>query len=284
MTAATRLTAPVAGLGEGPYWHRPTSELIMVDLLRGDLLRIDAGGSTRRTHVSDIVSVLRPRTGGGFVAGIERAFQYLDADLVPVGDPVPAFDRPEIRFNDGGCDPQGRFYVGTMAYAGTPGAGRLYRLDPSGSVSVVLEGVTISNGIQWSADGSRVYYNDTPTGKITVFDFDATNGTLHDPRDFATITAGGNPDGMAIDVEDGIWVALWGGGAVHRYDSSGALTEVIELPVSKVTCPTFGGPDLRTLYVTTAGNDSGPGHEPDAGAVFVAETGVTGAVPYAFAG
>jgi sugar lactone lactonase YvrE len=219
------------------------------------------------------------------VVGIERGVQVLDDALQPVGDPVLLFDSEGLRINDGGCDPQGRFYLGSMAYDERTGAGTLYRLDPDGAVAPVLDRVTVSNGVQWSADGTRVFYNDTPTGRVAVFDFDPRDGTFHDGRDFVVLPGDvGQPDGMAIDTEDGIWVALWGGSAVHRYDADGRLSEVIDLPASKVTCPAFGGPDRRTMYITTAAIDVSADEEQSAGAVFVVEPGVTGAVPHPFAG
>jgi sugar lactone lactonase YvrE len=187
--------------------------------------------------------------------------------------------------NEGGCDPQGRFYIGTMAYDQTPGAGTVYRIDPDGSVAVVLPGVTISNGLQWNAAGDTAFYNDTPTDRVQVFDFDADAGTFVNGRTLATIDGPGGPDGMAIDVEDGIWVALYGGSAVHRYDPAGRLTEVVEVPgATQVTACTFGGEDRRTLFITTSRENLKDGDQPDAGAVFRYEAGVAGAVPHAFAG
>jgi sugar lactone lactonase YvrE len=171
-----------------------------------------------------------------------------------------------------------------MAYAATPGAGTLYRLDPDLSVHPVLTGVTISNGIQWAADRKHVYYNDTPTGRVDRYDFDASSGSLADRRTLATIEPDhGQPDGMALDDEGGLWVALWRGGAVHRYGADGTLTERIELPVRQVTACTFGGPAGTTLYITTSRIGLGDTAEPGAGAVFAAETGVRGATQHAFA-
>ena len=129
--------------------------------------------------------------------------------------------------NDGGCDPQGGFYCGSMAYDETPGAGTLYRLNPDGRVEVILREVTISNGLQWDAAGDTVFYADTPTCRVDRFDFEPASGGFTGRRTFAEIVGGGHPDGMAIDVEDGIWVALWGGSAVHRYGSHGRLDLVV---------------------------------------------------------
>jgi sugar lactone lactonase YvrE len=187
--------------------------------------------------------------------------------------------------NDGGCDPQGRFYCGTMAYDETPGAGTLYRLDPDLSVHVVLTRVTISNGLQWPADGRHVYYNDTPTGRVDRYDFNPATGTFGDRTNLATLEPDqGAPDGMALDADGGVWVALWGGAAVHRYDATGALTDRIELPARQVTACAFGGPDGTTLFITTSREGLGSAAEPEAGAVFAAETGVRGAPVYTFAG
>ena len=171
-----------------------------------------------------------------------------------------------------------------MAYAETQGAGTLYRLDPDGRVQVTLRDVTISNGLQWNRAGDTVFYADTPTGRVDSFDFDPASGAFTDRRTFTEISGGGYPDGMAIDEEDGIWVALWGGSAVHRYDRAGRLDLVVDLPVSNVTACAFGGPELRTLFITTSRQGLEPADQPDAGAVFSFDTGVRGAQQHAFAG
>ena len=196
----------------------------------------------------------------------------------------PVFTDPLIRMNDGGCDPQGRFYCGTMAYAETPGAGTLYRLDPDGSVHVTLREVTISNGLQWNRVGDTVFYADTPIGRVDSFSFDPASAAFTDRRTFTEISGSGQPDGMAIDEEDGIWVALWGGSAVHRYDLTGRLELVVDLPVSNVTACAFGGPELKTLFITTSRSGLDSGDQPEAGAVFRYDAGVRGAPQHAFAG
>jgi sugar lactone lactonase YvrE len=218
------------------------------------------------------------------VLATENQFVLLRPDLTEAKVLPPVFNDPLIRMNDGGCDPQGRFYCGTMAYAETPGAGVLYRLDPDGSVHVTLRDVTISNGLQWNRAGDTVFYADTPTGRVDSFDFDPASAAFSNRRTFTEISGGGLPDGMAIDQEDAIWVALWGGSAVHRYHSTGRLDLVVALPVSNVTACAFGGPELRTLFITTSRQGLDEGDQPEAGAVFCYDAGVRGAPQHAFAG
>jgi sugar lactone lactonase YvrE len=161
--------------------------------------------------------------------------------------------------NDGGCDPQGRFYCGSMAYDATPGAGALFRLDPDLSVHRVLSGVTISNGIHWHRGGRLVYHTDTMTGRVDVYDFDPGIGEFSGRRVFTTIDDGsGLPDGMAIDEDGGVWVALWQGGGVRRYDERGRLSERIEVPVHLTTACTFGGRAVRRCSLRLRGRASAP--------------------------
>jgi sugar lactone lactonase YvrE len=185
--------------------------------------------------------------------------------------------------NDGGCDPQGRFYCGSMAYDTSPGAGSLWRLDPDRSVHKVLDGLTIANGLVWSLDGQTAYHVDTPTGRIDRHEFDAEAGTLHGRTTVVEIS-GGEPDGMTIDAEGGLWVALWRGSAVHRYDATGELTEVVEVDALQVTSCAFGGASLDQLIITTSRYGLSAGEDPLAGSVFVAEPGVCGVPPLEYAG
>lgn len=282
---ASRLTEPCTEHGEGPFWDAINGRLLVVDMLCGAIVTLDSAGALRRYEVGGVAAAVRARRDGGFVLATERGFRLLNPDFSADGGEMAVLDDPLVRMNDGGCDPQGRFYCGTMAYAHTPGAGTLYRLDPDLSVHRVLDSVTISNGLQWQADGRHVYYNDTPTAQVDLFDFEPETGTFSGRRRFVDVTAtGGLPDGMAIDEAGGVWIALWGGSAVHRYDENGQLSERIELPVRQVTACAFGGQDGSTLYITTSRLDLGADAEPDAGAVFVAEVGVRGATQYAFAG
>ncbi|WP_218017237.1 SMP-30/gluconolactonase/LRE family protein [Rhodococcus marinonascens] len=183
--------------------------------------------------------------------------------------------------NEGSCAPDGSFFCGSMSYDTVPGAGTLYRLDPEGKVTVALGGVTISNGIGWSPDGSTTYYVDTPTQRIDAFDYaegilSARRTVVHvDPRK-------GAPDGLAIDSEGGLWVALWGGGAIHHYTCDGTLADIIELPVPRVTSCMFGGRELDELYITTSRLDTDLDAHPEAGALFRASHMVPGmpTLPY----
>lgn len=280
----TQVTEPIANHGEGPVWDDRGKRLLFVDLLKGDIIEATPSGETTRHHIDTIAAALRPRESGGFVVAVEQGFRFLDDSLAPVGEYIPAFDTAGIRMNDGGCDPQGRFYCGTMAYSEAEGEGALYCLEADHSVREVFDGVTISNGLQWNAAGTKAFYNDTPTGRVDVFDFDGATGTFSGRRVFAEVAAPGMPDGMAIDEADGIWIALWEGSRVQHYDSEGMLDAVIELPASRITACTFGGDDLKTLYITTSQLGVEPADEPLAGAIFSARVDVAGVLPHPYAG
>jgi len=282
---AEQVTAVEAEHGEGPVWW-PSWGLRYVDMLAGDVLTVGDDGSVSRTHVGMVAAALRPRVGGGAVIALERCFAFAARDDL---SDVTAFDEvwsdPAVRFNDGGCDPDGRFYCGSMAYDATPGAATLYRVTPGAehAPEAVFDRVTVSNGLGFSPDGGRAYYNDTATGRTDVFDYDSVRG-LHTRRPFVTYDDGaGLPDGLCVDSEGGVWVALWGGSAVRRYAPDGALDLIVEVGASQVSACTFGGPDLDTLYITTSRTGLDEGAEPAAGAVFAVRPGVTGlpTLPYA---
>ena len=285
MSAATQLTERCTFHGEGPFWDATAQRLLLVDMLAGAIVELD-GDRPIRHEYGGVAAVIRRRAAGGLVLAVEHGIQDLDDDLRPVGGVQTVFDDPAIRMNEGGCDPQGRLYLGTMGYGAPEGAGTLYRIDRDRSVHEVLQGVTISNGLQWRADGLAAFYNDTTTHRISRYDFDPASGTFGERTTVVDIPeATGSPDGLAIDVEGGLWCALYGGHAVHRYDQEGRLTEVVELPVRDITSCTFGGPDRTTLFITTSREGWGEEHaEPAAGAVFIHEAGVAGAEQYSFAG
>jgi len=282
MDLAEQVTDPCAYHAEGPVWWPAWGGLRWVDMLAGDVLSLDeTSEAVRRQHIADVVAALRPRRGGGFVAAVERGFALVDAD-----DRVKILDElwrdPGIRMNEGGCDPDGRFYAGSMPYDGSSGRGTLYVLAPDSSVRVVLDKVGISNGLAWSPDGSTAYYVDTPTQQVDAFSYDPTLG-LHDRRTLFDIPPHvGGPDGITIDAEGFIWVALYGGGAVRRYGTDGVLDGIVEVPVRRVTACTFGGPDLTDLYITTSREGDNP--ETEAGSVFRCRVDVVGLPAATFAG
>src|SRR3954453_13356341 len=175
MTPVEQITDSVAYHGEGPVWSPRWGGLRWVDMLAGDVLSLGTDGAVDRRHVGDIAAAVRPRAGGGAVLGIERGFALEDPDgtIRALGE---VWSDPSVRMNEGGCDPDGRFYCGSMAYDQAPGAASLYRLDPDRSVHVVLTGVTVSNGLEWSPDGTRAYYDDTPTKQVAVFAYDREAG------------------------------------------------------------------------------------------------------------
>lgn len=282
MSRVEQITDAIAYHAEGPVWSEQWGGLRWVDMLAGDVLSLDDDGRVGRHHVGAVAAALRPRRSGGAVIATERGFALEDRDgrVTPLPD---LWDDPGIRMNEGACDPDGRFYCGSMAYDKRPGAAAVYRLDPDGGTRVVLRGVTISNGLDWSPDGSLAYYNDTDTGRTDVFDYDPEAG-LTNRRPFVEMPDGGRPDGLTVDADGGVWVALANAGAVHRYSPGGALEAIVRLPVPKVTACTFGGPDLDRLFVTTSREGLDPGEHPAAGALFMTRPGVTGLPAREFAG
>ena len=281
---AEQITDPLAHHGEGPIWDPHAQALRWVDMLAGDVLTLRSGEEADRCHVGDVAAAIRPRTGGGLVVAVERGFLLVWPDG-RMGAVHEAFTASDVRMNDGGCDPQGRFYCGSMAYDASPGRGALYRFDPDGTITLVLDDVTISNGMAWSADGGLLYYIDSPTGRVDAFSFDPDRADLSRRRPVVRIPEdAGMPDGMAVDADGGLWVALWGGGAVHRYTPDGRLDTVVRLPVTQVTACAFGGADLETLFITTSRQRVEAGEQPAAGALFTVTPGVRGLAPHMFAG
>lgn len=282
---AEPLTGPVVEHGEGPVYSRRWAGPRFVDMVAGDILELGPDGALSRHHVGSVAAVIRPRRGGGHVVVGERGLLLADEDeLWTATHALPeVWGDDTVRMNEGGCDPLGNLYAGSMAYDQRPGAAKLYRFGPEGDPSVVLDAVTVSNGLEWSPDNSLAYYNDTPTGQVSVFDWSAETG-LTNRRPFVTIEGDGGPDGLTVDSEGGIWVALFGGSAVRRYTPAGRLDEVVELPTSQVTAMTFAGEDLDQLVITTSKEGMGDHPEPMAGALFVAVPGVRGLPVREYAG
>ena len=282
-----------AKLGEGAVWDVSRQLLYWVDIEGRNVHVFDPGsGRDRAIAVGDYVGTVVPRSRGGVAVTLGRTFAGLDLDTSSVSvlaEPEAERTRPGNRFNDGKCDPRGRFWAGTMAVAETPAEGRLYRLDADGSVHEMLQGVSISNGIVWSAAADRMYFIDTPTREVAVFDYDDATGRISNRRVAVRFPDGhGWPDGMAIDAEGQLWIAEWDGGCVSRWDPErGRLLRRIELPVARVTSCAFGGPRLDEMYVTTAWSrldDSARRAQPAAGGLFRVDAGVRGTPTFAFAG
>ncbi len=271
---AEQVTDAVAHHGEGPVWSARWGGLRWVDMLAGDILSLADDGTVGRRHVGNVAAALRPRRGGGAVIAVERGFALEDPDGTVTALP-PVWTDPSVRMNEGGCDPDGRFWCGSMAYDKRPGGAALYRLDPDGSAHRVLDGVTISNGLEWSPDGSLAYYDDTATGRVDVFDYDPTTG-LTGRRPFVELTGGERPDGLTVDADSGVWVAMNGSGVVHRYRADGVFDGAVRLPTAQVTACTFGGPGLDRLFITTSREGLAPDEDPIAGSLFRADVGVAG--------
>jgi sugar lactone lactonase YvrE len=261
-------------------WSARWGGLRWFDMLAGDVLSLLDGGGIERRHVGEVAAALRPRRGGGAVIGVRRGFALEDPDGSVTHLPE-LWSGDDVRMNEGTCDPDGRFLCGTMAYDERPGAGSLFRLDPDRTITVVLEGVTISNGLEWSPDGTRAYYVDTPTREISVFDYDGA-GELHDRRPFASVDA--MPDGLTVDADGGVWVALYDGRAVQHFGPDGTRGAQVRVPQGRVTACTFGGEDLDRLFITTSREGLSPAEEPSAGSLHVADVGVRGLPAREFAG
>jgi len=271
-----------AELGEGPLWDDDAGCLYFVDILAGRVHRFDPRNGAARTYeVHRLVGAVAATDRGDLVLAVRDGFARLDLETGAVQDlaRLPS-DASDLRMNDGKCDPAGRFWAGTMALDERAGAGALYRLDPDGVVSTILSSVTISNGLDWSADGRRMFFIDSPTQRIDVFDFDPARGTIANRRPFVQIAPdAGMPDGLTVDAEEHVWVSLWGGGAVHRYRPDGSLDAAVGLPVAFPTSCVFGGADLRDLYITTAAvrlSAEERARQPAAGGVFRCRPGPAG--------
>jgi sugar lactone lactonase YvrE len=284
------VTDAVAQLGEGPVWDARESVLWWLDIPGEALHRYDpATGEDTAVDLGRQVGSLVPRAEGGLVLATPEGFVAYDpATRAETLLAAVEGDNDATRMNDGKCDRQGRFWAGTMAYEFTTGAGSFYKFDVDGTVTKTVEGVTISNGLAWTADDRNLYYIVTMAGSVDAFDFDAAAGTIANRRPVVKINGtDGLPDGMAIDAEGFLWVALFNGSAVHRYSPEGALDGVLKIPAAKVTCCAFGGDDLGDLYVTTASHelsDDERAAQPHAGKLFRCRPGVTGTPVNAYGG
>ncbi|MFF4309773.1 SMP-30/gluconolactonase/LRE family protein [Streptomyces sp. 900105755] len=249
-TAYEVAVATEATLGEGPTWDPATGRLLWIDVLGSRIHTYDPATGRRTVRTTDQhVGAVKPRAGGGLVLNLRDGVGLLDPDGT-----FRWLHREQVpgrRANDAAVAPDGSLWAGTMRYDEATGGGTLSRVAADGTVTTLLPDVTVSNGIGWSPDGRRVYYVDTPTRRVDVFD--CADGLPVGRRPLVTIEEdAGFPDGLTVDADGCVWVALWGGAAVRRYTPDGELDRVISLPASLTTACAFGGTDLTDLYVTTA--------------------------------
>jgi sugar lactone lactonase YvrE len=279
-------------LGEGPIWDERRQLLYWVDILGGKLFAYDPAGHENRAYdIGQYVGTVVPAESDDKVLlAVYEGFAVYDLqerELRLLSNPEAHL--PQNRFNDGKCDPNGRFWAGTMAMHDQRDQGSLYCMDRDFSVRKVLGGIGISNGLAWSLDGRVMYFIDSTAATITAFDFAPETGALSNERLIVEVPGEmGTPDGMTIDEEGLLWVAHWGGGRVCRWDpQNGRLLAQIDLPVSQVTACTFGGPQLDTLYITSARSglkEAQLRQEPQAGSIFAVKPGPRGLPALRFAG
>jgi sugar lactone lactonase YvrE len=276
-------------LGEGPIWYG--ERLYWVDIVGQRIHSYDpAAASTRTLQLDWMVGTVVPRRRGGLAVALENGFALVDertGQIEPLIDPEA--DKPGNRFNDGKCDPAGRFWAGTMSKGSETGAGALYMLDADRRVKRQLTGITTSNGLCWSLDHRAFYYIDTPTQRVMAYDYELETGDIENGRPVVLIDpAEGKPDGMTIDEQGNLWIALWDGGAVVCHDpATGKRLAKVEVPASRATACAFGGPQLSDLYITSARvglSAEELARQPLAGRLFRTQVRVRGIPAYAYAG
>ncbi len=277
-----------AELGERPLWDERTGTLIWVDSYGGIVHRLGDDAQHTALAVGAPLGAAALREGGGLVVARGDGIAFIAPDGTADRPGIPFGLAGNVRFNDGACDPAGRFLIGTCAADGSAGIGALYSVSGDGAVVELLSGITESNGLAWSADGTTMYYVDSGEACLRAYPYDVAAGRIGDRRDLVVFGEGeGIPDGLITDADDAVWVAMWEGASVRRYSPAGELLLHIETPVSRPTCTAFGGPALDRLYLTTAweGMDAEErAREPLAGSVLVARPGVRGVAAARFAG
>lgn len=270
------VTSHRSELGEGPLWSPDNQSILWLDIIKGIIHEYyPESGTYRNLEAGEMIGAIAWCANGKLIAALQSGFAFIDREngkIQRITDPESHLTNN--RFNDGKCDPAGRFWAGTMHLEERPHGGNLYRMDPDLSVHLMIPKVSVSNGLAWHADGRKFYYIDSPTRLVKAFDFNPETGDLSNPKDIIHFReTEGFPDGMTIDAENKLWIAHWGGWQVSRWDpETGKKLLQIDLPVEKVTSCVFGGAELKDLYVTTASiglKDSELNHQPFAGHLFV---------------
>jgi sugar lactone lactonase YvrE len=243
-------------LGEGPVWDARRKMICWVDILNG-IIHQYAPGQKKHTTISvhQMIGSLAVCTSGNFIAALKKGLAFINSingEMKMIADPESHL--PHNRFNDGKCDPAGRFWAGTMSLSEAPNAGSVYMVERDLLITKKIESVTISNGMAWSADHKTFYYIDTPTWEVVAYDYDKDTAHISNKRVIINIAKeDGCPDGMTIDSDGMLWIAHWDGWQVTRWNPLTAEKLYhIKLPVARVTSCTFGGENLEDLYITSA--------------------------------
>ncbi len=290
MPQLEQLTTTPATLGEGPCWHAAEQVLYWVDIWGKALHRFDpASGEDQQWEIGQMIGTVAPRASGGLLLGLERGFAFFDPGTEKLEHLPPLEDNDVTRFNDGKCDPAGRFWCGSMDQQEETSVGTLYRMTADQQVTPQVHDLGISNGMGWNPDQTVMYFIDSPTKSVFAFDYDAATGDISNRRvAFKLTDEDGWPDGMTTDTEGMIWLAEWAGSRVcRRHPETGEILTQIDTPAPHTSACCFGGPDMNHLYITTARKGMTPEQlkqHPEAGNLFRIETDVTGSPTHAFAG
>ena len=279
-----------ARIGEGPVWDEQKGCLYWLDIMNCLIYRYDpVSGRNEPLQLDQMVGAVALCRDGALVAALADGFARVDFAAGSVETIWTAENEIGNRFNDGKCDPDGRFWAGTLSLTGQTGTGNLYCLDKDLKVHLALPGVSVSNGLAWSPDRQSLFYIDSPTREVWCFDYDPRITRLGKRETVVRIAPEeGIPDGMTIDIQGRLWVAQWGGSRVCCYDpQNGSKVNEVLFPVEQVSSCTFGGPDLSDLYVTTASNglsEESLRRQPAAGALYRVKTDTVGFIANRFFG
>jgi sugar lactone lactonase YvrE len=263
-------------LGEGPVWDAKNKTICWVDILQGEIHEYAPADKLYKSiAVNQMIGAIAICSNNRFIAALQNGFGFINRNSGAVTIIAnPEQDLPGNRFNDGKCDPAGRFWAGTMSHTDEPEKGSLYLLNTDYTVTKKIEKISISNGMAWSSDHKTFYYIDSPTFTVTAFDYDNTSGAISNKRIIIQISPiDGSPDGMTIDNEGMLWIAHWDGWQITRWNpETGEKILAVPLPIARVTSCAFGGDDLQDLYITSARtglSDDQLKKQPMAGSLFV---------------
>ena len=276
-------------LGESPMWDGNEGFLWWIDIYKPTLNRFHPeSGRNEAITLNQNIHAIAVRESGGIVGSFEHGIGFLDPDVATITIATDPIGDAEARFNDGKCDCMGRFWTGSMSNDWVTPVGCLFRFDADRTVRTMDSGFNLSNGMGWSPDNATMYFTDFGQSTIFAYDYDAQTGDIANRRPFVVIPEDkGRPDGMTVDADGCLWVALWDGWAVAQFNPAGKCIDRIPMPVKRPTSCMFGGPDLSIMYVTSATmmlTDAELADQPLAGALFVVETGARGRVEPVFGG